>query len=191
VIKFRQLMKATKMLRAGRFGDGAILKADALGAGATPEALARLDGVRGYLPPIDLEALDQLPEGSFGRAYARHMKEHGLRPFEVSPQFDPEILRRNVFAVRYAVTHDIFHLLLGFDTTLPGEMGVLAFAAAQGYSRSQTVSLGFALILYSAMAPRQMRQTWRCLKQPERAPPQASRGRQRHPRERRLGGVPI
>jgi hypothetical protein len=65
VIKFRQLMQATKMLRAGQFGDGAILKANAFGAGASPQALAQLDGVRGYLPPIDLEALALLPEGRF------------------------------------------------------------------------------------------------------------------------------
>ncbi len=64
-------------------------------------------------------------------------------------------MRRNVFAVRYAVTHDIFHLLLGFDTTWAGEIGVLAFAAAQGYSRSLRVGLFLARVLYPVFAPRQ------------------------------------
>ena len=32
-------------------------------------------------------------------------------------------------------THDIFHVLLGFDTSYAGEVGVLGFAIAQGYSK--------------------------------------------------------
>ena len=38
----------------------------------------------------------------------------------------------NPFAIRYTVTHDLHHLLTGFDTGVAGEMGVLAFSVGQG-----------------------------------------------------------
>src|SRR5690606_38472392 len=80
----------------------------------------------------------------------------GLLPFEVSEGLEEEV-RRNTFAVRYAVTHDIFHLLLGFDTSWAGEMGVLAFAAAQRYSAHLALSVPIAAVLYRLRAPRQWR----------------------------------
>jgi ubiquinone biosynthesis protein Coq4 len=61
----------------------------------------------------------------------------------------------NVFALRYALTHDIFHLLLGFDTSYAGEIGVLAFAAAQNYSKSLKIGLWMAKFLYPIIAFRQ------------------------------------
>jgi ubiquinone biosynthesis protein Coq4 len=149
-------MKAVRMLRGGvTLGDAAILKADAFGARATPEAEAQLEAVRGYLPPIDLAALRALPDGTLGREYARMLDDGGLKPFTVSEGFDPEILRRNVMAVRYAVTHDMFHVLMGFDTSWAGEIGVLAFAAAQGYTRAQRwLGLPLAALLYPLLSPR-------------------------------------
>lgn len=165
MIKFGQLVEAARRMRAGQLGDGAILKADAVEARISPEVEARLEGVRGYLPAVDVDALATLPDGSFGRAYADHMRGHGLTPFRVSEGFDPEMLRRNTFAARYAVTHDIFHVLLGFDMRLPGEMGVLAFATAQGYARVQRVALALALLLYPLMAPFEARRTFRCFRE--------------------------
>jgi ubiquinone biosynthesis protein Coq4 len=165
MIKFRQLVRATRLMREGRLGDGAILKADALGARVSPGVEARLADVRSYLPRIDLDALARLPPGTFGRAYADHMRDHALAPFEVSDDLDPGVLGRNTFAARYAVTHDIFHVLLGFDTRLPGEMGVLAFAVAQGYARAQWVALAFALVLYPLLAPREAGRTFRCFRE--------------------------
>ncbi len=165
MIKFGQLAQATRLLREGKLGDGAILKADAVDARIDPEVEVRLADVRGYLPTIDVDALVKLPTGSFGRAYADHMIGHQLKPFRVSEGFDPEMLRRNTFAARYAVTHDIFHVLLGFDMKLPGEMGVLAFAVAQGYARIQKLALAFALVLYPLLAPREAGRTFRCFRE--------------------------
>jgi ubiquinone biosynthesis protein Coq4 len=163
--RLRQLLLAARLLREGRrLGDGALLKADALGARGSRRVAPLIEPLRGYLPRIDLDALAALPEGTLGRAYARHMRENGLMPLEVSAELDRELVRRNVFAVRYAVTHDVFHLLLGFDTRWPGEMGVLAFAAAQGYSAAQKVSLVLAALLYPLFAPRLALATFRALR---------------------------
>ena len=86
--------------------------------------------VIGYYPPIDLKKLSQLPEGTFGREYAHHLRDNNLKPLNISPELH-DVAKRNVFALRYAVTHDIFHVLLEFDTSYAGEIGVLAFATEQ------------------------------------------------------------
>lgn len=153
-----QLWRAFQLYRSGSFllGDFAILKADAMGATASPEVEAQLAAVRGWMPRIDLAALRALPDGTFGREYARHMDHNGLAPFEVSPGLEDEV-RRNTFVVRYALTHDIFHLLLGFDTSWAGELGVLAFAAAQRYSGHLSLSLTIARVLYRLRDPRHWR----------------------------------
>lgn len=156
LIKFQQLYRAIQALKSENLGNFAILKADALGSKANPEIESNLQHVVGYYPPIDLEKLSQYPQGSFGREYADHMKANQLKPFNVSPQLD-EIARRNVFALRYVVTHDIFHILLGFDTSYAGEIGVLAFAAEQNYSPSLKTSLKLARVLYPLLAPFQIK----------------------------------
>ncbi len=79
-----------------------------------------------------------------------------LKPLNVSPELE-DVARRNVFALRYTVTHDIFHVLLGCDTSYAGEIGVLAFAAEQNYSKSLKISLWFARLLYPILAPWQIK----------------------------------
>ena len=115
MINLKQLYRAIQASQYPKnLGDFAILKADALGARIHPSVAAKMQSVVGYYPTIDLEALSQLPDESFGREYAHHMQENHLTPFNVSPELD-DVAQRNVFALRYAVTHDIFHVLLGFD----------------------------------------------------------------------------
>lgn len=140
----------------GKPGDFAVLKADAFGGAIRGEVEDKLAPFRGLPPAIDLEGLSALPSGTFGKAYANFMTAHHLKPFQVSADLEA-IARRNVFAVRYATTHDMFHVLLGFDTTWAGEMGVLAFAATQRYSRHLSIGLGVATILYPVLSPMTVR----------------------------------
>ncbi|MEM6425592.1 MAG: Coq4 family protein [Cyanobacteria bacterium P01_D01_bin.128] len=140
--------------RETRLGDFAILKADFLGAQADNAVLPKLQPVVGYYPTTDLDELLTLPPESFGWVYAHHMRRNHLTPIAVSPELD-DVARRNVFALRYAITHDIFHVLLGFDTSYAGEIGVLAFAVAQGYSRSLKLALTLAKVIYPILAPGQ------------------------------------
>lgn len=153
---FGKIQTAIQYKNSGNLGDFAILKADALGAKVDPMVESKLQSVIGYHPPIDLHQLSHYPEGSFGRVYADHMRANQLAPFNISPELE-EVAQRNVFALRYVVTHDMFHVLLGFDTSYAGEMGVLAFAAAQGYSKALKLSLGFARLLYPMLAPQQLK----------------------------------
>ena len=85
------------------------------------------------------------------------MQHHQLQPFNISPKL-ADIAEKNVFALRYAVTHDMFHLLLDFNTSYAGEIGVLAFAVEQKYSSEQALGLKIARVLYPIMAPRQFKQ---------------------------------
>ncbi|WP_414588567.1 Coq4 family protein [Scytonema sp. PCC 10023] len=152
--KLKQIKALQAYKNSENYGDFAILKSDLLGAKVNPTVEAKLQHVVGYHPQINLEELSKYPQGTFGREYAEHMRENNLKPFNVSPELE-DIARRNVFALRYVVTHDIFHLLLGFDTSYAGEIGVLAFAAAQNYSKSLKISLWLAKFLYPIIAPKQ------------------------------------
>jgi ubiquinone biosynthesis protein Coq4 len=152
--KLKQIKALQAYKNSENYGDFAILKSDLLGAKVNPTVEAKLQHVVGYHPQINLEELSKYPQGTFGREYAEHMRENNLKPFNVSPELE-DIARRNVFALRYVVTHDIFHLLLGFDTSYAGEIGVLAFAAAQNYSKSLKISLLLAKFLYPIIAPKQ------------------------------------
>jgi ubiquinone biosynthesis protein COQ4 len=152
--KLKQIKALQAYKNSENYGDFAILKSDLFGAKVNPTVEAKLQHVVGYYPHINLEELSKYPQGSFGREYAEHMRENNLKPFNISPELE-DIARRNVFALRYVVTHDIFHLLLGFDTSYAGEIGVLAFATAQNYSKSLKISLWLAKILYPIIAPKQ------------------------------------
>lgn len=154
--KLKQFRKALAYKNSPNIGDFAILKSDILGAKVSPEVANKLQNVVGYYPKIDLDKLIEYPEGSFGREYAEHMKRNNLQSISVSPELE-DVAQRNVFALRYVVTHDIFHVLLGFDTSYAGEIGVLAFAAAQNYSKSLKIGLWLAKILYPIAAPRQIK----------------------------------
>ena len=154
--KLNRIKTALAYKNSPNIGDFAILKSDILGATVSPEVTDKLQNVVGYHPLIDLDKLIEYPEGSFGRKYAEHMKRNNLQSISISPELE-DIAQRNVFALRYAVTHDIFHALLGFDTSYAGEIGVLAFAAAQNYSKSLKIGLWFAKILYPIVAPRQIK----------------------------------
>ncbi|MGF1457631.1 MAG: Coq4 family protein [Leptolyngbyaceae cyanobacterium] len=79
--------------------------------------------------PPDLNVLSQLPEQSLGYAYAHYLKSSGFeadfyRPISV----DDDV---SYFLLRMRQTHDIWHLVAGFDTDVPGELGLKAFELAQ------------------------------------------------------------
>lgn len=166
-MRWKSLRRAIRVYRQnGAIGDVALLKADAFGVRGTRDTEARIDAVRGYAPPLDLEMLRALPAGTLGREYARLLDRGGYQPLTVTAAIEPELLARNAFAYRLQITHDMFHVLTGFDTSYAGEIGVLAFTTAQGYTRVQRhVALPLAMLLYPILAPRQIRAIYRCVRQ--------------------------
>lgn len=144
--------------KTGEVGDVAFLKMNLLKSGVNPAIADQLQALAGYYPKIDLEQLSQLPAGTLGYEYARHMWKNGIQPLEISPDLQEEA-NRNPFALRYVVTHDIFHVLLGFDTSYAGEIGVYSFVVAQNYSKLLNIFHPLAKLLYPVIEPTRIRET--------------------------------
>lgn len=83
-----------------------------------------------YLAPVpDLDALLSYPSDSLGYVYASHLKANGFDPAfyrQIDVQDDATYI-----ALRRSQTHDIHHMITGFGTDLPSELGLQAFELAQ------------------------------------------------------------
>lgn len=80
-------------------------------------------------PNINIEQLKRLPEDTLGYAFAKHMIDHNLQV-----DFYPEIKviePIDFWTLRMRQSHDMWHVLAGFDTSVLGEVGVQAFTLAQ------------------------------------------------------------
>jgi ubiquinone biosynthesis protein COQ4 len=85
---------------------------------------------QGYHPPkYNLDELSKLPINTLGYQYADHMRKNNLDPEyykDTTPLHPMHYLR-----LRIRKTHDIWHLLCGYDTSLNGEMGLQGVYFAQ------------------------------------------------------------
>jgi ubiquinone biosynthesis protein Coq4 len=97
------------------------VRADPHGAAA----LAR----RRRLAPLDLDRLIELPQGTLGRAVAEFLRERGLDPKSLPRHEDRD--EASFVQAHVYETHDIWHVVTGFDTDVAGELGVQAFYSAQ------------------------------------------------------------
>lgn len=79
---------------------------------------------------VDYSALRALPDGTLGRQYARFLDDNGLDPdlFQPPPGLPP---LPSYVAKRIRQTHDLWHVVTGFGTDVPGEIGLQAFTYAQ------------------------------------------------------------
>ncbi len=154
----RFIQAVRRYYKTGDVGDVAFLKINLFKSGVNPAIKDQLQELAGYYPKIDLEQLSQLPAGTLGYEYAQHMRKNGIQPLAISPDLQEEA-DRNPFALRYVVTHDIFHVLLGFDTSYAGEIGVYAFVVAQNYSKLLNIFHPLAMLLYPVVEPMRIRET--------------------------------
>ncbi|MFO0614266.1 MAG: Coq4 family protein [Polyangiaceae bacterium] len=95
---------------------------------ADPKAAAALREMP-RLGRVDLDWLERMPEGSLGREFALHMKRQGLDPAAI-PTLSAKTEYQYLSAHLYE-THDIWHVVTGFATDVPGELGLQAFYYAQ------------------------------------------------------------
>jgi ubiquinone biosynthesis protein COQ4 len=155
-MNLRKMWDTIRAYRAGApLGDVVVMKLDAL-ASPPAETLRRLEAVHGYAPDQDLEALRELPAGTLGREYARFLDSNGIEPLAISPAVK-ERFRADPYALRFTATHDLHHVLTGFDTGLAGEAGVVAFNFAQGSAPIGRAMLWFVRIFYALISPGQAR----------------------------------
>lgn len=155
---FKRFIKAIKdYYQQGEAGDIAYLKIELLRIGGSPELLAKLEGLKDYYPTVNLEELEQLRPSTLGYEYAQHMKKNGIHPLIISPDLI-ETAKAHPFALRFTATHDIFHILLGFDTSYAGEIGVLGFTIGQGYSKFLNAYEPIIKHIYPLLLPSQAQQ---------------------------------
>jgi ubiquinone biosynthesis protein COQ4 len=80
---------------------------------------------------VDLAMLAALPVGSFGRTYHSFMSERGLSPDVFEPPSDMRDPRTRYVAQRIRQTHDLWHVLTGYNTDTLGETELQAFTYGQ------------------------------------------------------------
>ena len=105
-----------------------------------------------YIPPAhDLENLLTYPPDSLGYIYATEMKKTG---------FDPNLHAGMVaetdalyVELRLSQTHDLWHIVTGFDTSEIGEIGLQAFHLPQFPYPLATMLVASSLISSTLMAP--------------------------------------
>jgi ubiquinone biosynthesis protein Coq4 len=147
-VNLRKLVAMFRVARAGApLGDVAVLKIDALDVPS---------GIVGKLiaptPQHDLDTLRCLPASLLGGAYARFLDANHIEPLVVTDA-TKERVRENPYAMRYTATHDLHHVVTGFDTGLAGEVGVLAFTIGQGSAPMGRALFRFVVLLFSLLSP--------------------------------------
>jgi ubiquinone biosynthesis protein COQ4 len=117
-------------------------------------ACAELIGDR-YIPPAhDLDRLLTYPDNSLGYIYARTMKESGLNPdlhAGMTAKSDNHYVE-----LRLSQTHDIWHILTGFNTSENGEIGLQAFHLPQFPYPLATMLIANSLIAATLFDPTQL-----------------------------------
>lgn len=118
---------------------------------ALAQLLAHPEGRRIYAERPSLqavlcnrEALERMPEGSFGRAYLGHLDRHGIDPGKLvalgretrvtTP--DPDV---QWMGERSQMTHDMWHVLSGYGADQLGETALLLFSLAQAGGRANAI----------------------------------------------------
>lgn len=78
---------------------------------------------------LDVPALRALPDGTFGRAMARFLDGNGLDPRSIPTLDDGDEI--SWAKAHLYETHDVWHVVTGYATDIPGELALQAFYAAQ------------------------------------------------------------
>ncbi len=85
---------------------------------------------RPRLGNVILPQLISLPQNTLGYIYANHMMKNGLMPLQGSI-VDSDY---QFFLAHIRETHDLWHVVTGFDTSIIGEIQLEAFYVAQLYA---------------------------------------------------------
>src|SRR6266511_3895725 len=94
-------------------------------APAGEDALRR----RHRLGHLSLPALVDMPPDTLGGAFARFMRARGLAPENLPNK--PASTELDYIVAHLYETHDLWHVLTGFDTDPAGELALQAFLLAQ------------------------------------------------------------
>lgn len=110
-----------------------------------------------YIPPAhDLDTLLTLPPDSLGYIYAAQMKKMGFDPnlhAGMTAKSDAEYVE-----LRLSQTHDLWHIVTGFDASETDEIGLQAFHLSQFPYPLATMLVANSLIFATLKAPEMLPQ---------------------------------
>ena len=110
-----------------------------------------------YVPSnYDIETLLTYPQDSLGYIYAAAIKKSGFDPYlhaGMTAKSDGEYVE-----LRLSQTHDLWHVITGFDTSPIGELGLQAFHLPQFPYPLATMLLANSLISTTLFAPQELPQ---------------------------------
>lgn len=113
---------------------------------------------------VDFAALRALPPDTLGGAYVRALDAQGLDPdiFQRPPGLPDDLA---YVAQRVRQTHDLWHVLTGLKTDIPGEVALQAFSHAQLHQNFSKLIVTFGLAFFGLRYPRM----WGMVKRAKRA----------------------
>ena len=109
---------------------------------------------RRLLPEYNLAKLHQLPQNTLGYIYADHMIKNNLKPDfyrKIEIQNDVTYLM-----MRMRETHDLWHIITGFGTSVPGELGLQAFMFSQINTPLAPLLIGGRTLISTFTNPREV-----------------------------------
>lgn len=109
---------------------------------------------RKLMPKIDLQQLAKYPEGTLGQTYAKHMLDRGLSPDFYRPV---EVSDHQTWSVMwFRQTHDLWHVVTGFDTDANSEVGLQAFMMSLLSMPLASLVVGITLLKATIKEPSQL-----------------------------------
>jgi len=106
---------------------------------------------------VDYEALGRLPDGTLGREYARFLVDHGISPSTFEKDPDVGNARLAYLITRVRQTHDLWHVLTGYEPDVRGEVLLQGFTYGQLRMPSNMVIALFGIVRYGLGWPRPVR----------------------------------
>jgi ubiquinone biosynthesis protein COQ4 len=124
---------------------------------------------------VDLDALATLPEGTLGRTYVEFLRARGLTPEVFTPPRQVRDERVRYLAQRIRQTHDLWHVMTGYDTNVFGEVELQAFTFAQLRLPFSFLVVLFGMFKEHPFSPAALRRVWAAYRRGRRAQPLAWR----------------
>ena len=95
---------------------------------------------------VNLKSFRNYRNGTVGREFARFMDDRG---YDLSVLYHDKKQASSLdeyLSLKMNQTHDLWHLITGFDTDIPGEAGLQAFSLAQLHTPMSAIALAGVFI---------------------------------------------
>ena len=109
----------------------------------TPQAIGAIEN-RYRVESCDVKALSQYRKGTLGYSYVKHLEKNEIAPESLTP---PPVKDDFTYVVAHLYeTHDIWHTVTGYGTSIADELGLASFGAAQLPSQFEYLLLAGGLL---------------------------------------------